>query len=144
MGWFTSNTTIRFRLGHNLSIDSLLEDSNLGYSLEKFDADLTCDKIKSTDTAIAVWLGGPIPEHSTLGAIEQLLLDSTDFKRLKVDQVQLLVKRIILKPGKQTKGDTKVSAIHVVVPEDKKMQARKALRKIYPSIPRHHYPEEIQ
>ena len=46
MGWFTSNTTIRFRLGHNLSIDVLLEDPNLGYSLEKFDADLTRDKYK--------------------------------------------------------------------------------------------------
>ena len=85
MGWFTSNTTIRFRLGHNLSIDALLEDPNLGYSLEKFDADLTRDKIQSTDTAIAVWLGGPIPEQSTLEAIEQILLDSAEFKRLEVD-----------------------------------------------------------
>ena len=87
MGWFTSNATIRFRLGHNLSIDALLEDPNLGYSLEKFDADLTRDKIQSTDIVIAVWLGGPIPEHSTLEAIEQILLDSAEFKRLEVDQV---------------------------------------------------------
>ena len=39
-----------------LSIDVLLEDPNLGYSLDKFDADLTRDKIQSTDTAITVWL----------------------------------------------------------------------------------------
>ena len=45
MGWFTSNITIQFRLGHNLSIDAILEDPNLSYSLEKFDADLTRDKI---------------------------------------------------------------------------------------------------
>ena len=31
-----------------------------------------------------------------------------------------------------------------MVPEDKKAQARKALKKIYPSIPRQHYPEGIQ
>ena len=61
-----------------------------------------------------------------------------------MDQVQLLTKRIILKPGKQPKGDKKVSAIHVVVPEDKKVQARKALKVVYPSIPRHNYPEGIQ
>ena len=58
MGRFTSNTTIRFRLGHILSIDTLLEGPNLSYSLDKFDADLTRDKIQSTDTAILVWLGG--------------------------------------------------------------------------------------
>ena len=51
--------------------------------------------------------------------------------------MQLLVKRIILK-GKETKGNKKVSAIHVVVPENKKSQARKALKKIYLSIPRQH------
>ena len=54
MGWFTSNTTIRFRLGHNISIDAILEDANLSYSLDNFDADLTRDKIQSTYTAIAV------------------------------------------------------------------------------------------
>ena len=42
-----------------------------------------------------------------------------------MDQVQLLIKRIILKPDKQPKGNKKVSAIHVVVSEDKKAQARK-------------------
>ena len=54
MGWFTSNTTIRFRLGHNLSIDAILENPNLVYSLKQIDADLTRDKIQSTDTAIVV------------------------------------------------------------------------------------------
>ena len=132
MRWFTSNTTIRFRLDHNLSIDSLLKDPNLGYSLDKFDADFTRDKIKS----IAVWLGGPIPEQATLEVIEQIILDSKEFKRLEMDQVQLLIKCIILKPGKQPKGDKKVSAINVVVAEDKKPQTCKVLKTIYPSIPR--------
>ena len=135
MGWSTSNITICFRLDHNLSIDALLEDSNLGYSVEKFDADLTRDRIQSIDTVIAVWLRGPIPEQTTLEVIEQILVDSKEFKRLEVDQVQLFNKRIILKLGKQPKGDKKVSAIHVVVPEDKKAQARKALKAIYPCIP---------
>ena len=58
--------------------------------------------------------------------------------------MQLLIKRIILKPDKQPKGNKKVSAIHVVVSEDKKAQARKTLKEIYPSIPRQNYPEGIQ
>ena len=37
-----------------------------------------------------------------------------------------------------------MSAIHVVVPEDKKYQARKALKEIYSSIPRQNYSEGIQ
>ena len=37
---------------YNLSIDDLLEDPNLSYSLDKFNADLIRDKIQSTDTAI--------------------------------------------------------------------------------------------
>jgi len=129
MRWFISNTTIRFRLGHNLSIDAHLEDPNISYSLEKFDADSTRDKIQSTDTKIAAWMGVPIPEQTTLEAIEQILLDSKEFKRLEVNQVQLLIKSIILKPGKQPKGDKKVSAIHIVVSENKKAQAQKASKR---------------
>ena len=101
MGWFTSNTTIRFRLDHNLSIDAFLEDPNLSYSLEKFDADLIRDKIQSTDTVIIEWLRGHIPEQATLEVIKQIILESKEFKRLEVNQVQLLIQRIILKPGKK-------------------------------------------
>ena len=42
------------------------------------------------------------------------------------------MKKIILKPGKQIKEDKIVSTIHVVVPENKKDQERKALKTIYP------------
>ena len=58
MGCFASNTTVRFRLGHNFSIDALLEDPNPSYSLKQFDTDITHDKIQSTDTVIAVWWWG--------------------------------------------------------------------------------------
>ena len=50
---------------YNLSIYDLLEDPNLSYSLDKFNADLIRDKIQSTDTAIAVWLGGASPKQAT-------------------------------------------------------------------------------
>ena len=50
---------------YNLSINDLLEDPNLSYSLDKFNADLIRDKIQSTDTAIAVWLGGASPKQAT-------------------------------------------------------------------------------
>ena len=99
MGWFTADTKICFRLGHNQTIASLLEDPNLIYILDNYEAELTKDKIQSTETAIAVWLGGPIPEQTTLEAIEQTLLESKEFQRYDIDQVELLIKRIILKPA---------------------------------------------
>ena len=67
--------------------------------LDNYEADLTCDKIQSTETAIAMWLAS-IPEQSILEAIKDILLDSTEFQRLDIDQVQLIIKRTILKPGK--------------------------------------------
>ena len=54
MEWVTSNTTIRFRFGNNLSIDAILENQNLSYILNKYEADLTRVKIQSTDASIAV------------------------------------------------------------------------------------------
>ena len=63
-------------MGHNQTIASLLEDPNLIYILDKA---LTKDKIQATETAIAVWLGGPITEHAILEAIEQTLLESKEF-----------------------------------------------------------------
>ena len=79
MGWFTVNTKIRFRLGHNQTIASLLEDSNLVYILDNYEADLTKDKIQSTETTIIVWFGEPIPKQATLEAIEQTFLKSNEF-----------------------------------------------------------------
>ena len=80
-----------------------------------------------------------IAEQSTLEAIEHILLDSIEFQRLNIDQVQLIIKSISLKLEQQIKGDKKVFTIHVVVSEDKKTQAIP----IYPSIPRQHYLEGI-
>ena len=45
MGWFTVDTTIRFRLGHNQPIASMLEDPNLDYILDNYETNLTKDKI---------------------------------------------------------------------------------------------------
>ena len=62
-------------------------------------------------------------------AIEQTLIESKEFHRYDIDQVELFNEIIILKPGKQTRGDkTKLSAIYIVVLEDKTKQARKALK----------------
>ena len=66
MGWYSSNIVIRFRAGHNLSVDAILGDPNLSYILDNNEVDLTRDKIQSIDTTIAVWLGEPIPEQATL------------------------------------------------------------------------------
>ena len=86
---------------------------------DNYEANLARDKMQSTDTAIVVWLGGSIPEQATLEVIEHTLLESKEFQRYKIDQEELLNKRIILKLGKQIRRDKIVSAIHVVVPEDK-------------------------
>ena len=137
MGWIILDTKIRFRLGHNQTIALLLEDPKIIYILDNYETELTKYKIQSTETAITVWLEGPILEQTTLEAIEQTLLESKEFQRYDIDQVELLTKRIILKPGKQRREDKKVHAIHVVA------QARKALKEIYPS-PHNNYPEGIQ
>ena len=76
--------------------------------------------------------------------IEQTLLESNEFQRYDIDHVELLTKRIILKPGKQRREEKRVPAIHVVVPVDKKAQARKALKVTYPSITHNNYLEGIQ
>ena len=89
-------------------------------------------------------MGGPIPEQATLEAIEHTFLESNEFQRYDIDQVELLTKSIILKPGKQQREEKKVHAIHVIVPEDKKTQARKALKSIYSSRLHNNYPEGIQ
>ena len=85
MGWFTVDRKIRFRLGHNQTISSLLEDLNLIYILDNYEAELTNDKIQSTETAIAVWLGELVLRQVTLNAIEHTLLESNDFQRYDID-----------------------------------------------------------
>ena len=69
-------------MGHNLSIDDILEDSNLSYILDNHESDLIREKIQSIDMEISVWRREPIPEQVTLKAIEQTLLDSADFNAL--------------------------------------------------------------
>ena len=71
-------------------------------------------------------------------------MNSVEFKRFDFNKVELLKTRIILNHGKQTKGDNKISTIHIVVLEDKTSQTRKSLKTIFPSIPRQNYPEDIQ
>ena len=83
--WYMANTQICFRLGHNQHIAS---------------ADLLQDKIQCTDTVIVVWIGETIPVQETLEAIKQTLIESKEFQRYDIDQVELLNKIIILKPGK--------------------------------------------
>ena len=70
MELFTSNTTIRFRLGHNQSISTLLEDSNLSCILDNHKAEAIRDKIKIIDTVIVVWIVESIPIQAILEVIE--------------------------------------------------------------------------
>ena len=78
-------------------------------------------------------MGGPIPEQRTLDTIEQLLLESTEFQANNIDQIEL-VKKIILHPGKQIRGDKKVNAIHVIVPEEKKGLSKKSIEDNIPQF----------
>ena len=144
MGWYPSNTTIYFRIGHNHPIDNILEDPNVIYTLDETEAELSKEKIQFIDVAKAVWLGGPISEQGILDTIAQILLESTEFKANDIDQIELVNKKIILHPGRQLSGDKKVNVTHVIVTEEKKTQARKALKSIYPSLLHPHYLEGIQ
>ena len=44
MGWVIADTNIRFRLGYNQTIASLLEGPNLIYILDNYETDLTKDE----------------------------------------------------------------------------------------------------
>ena len=55
-----------------------------------------------------MWLGGPISAQETVEAIEQTLIESKEFQQYDIDQVELFNEIIILKPGKQTRGDKKI------------------------------------
>ena len=46
MGWFTANTKIKVRLGHNQSISSMFEDPTLNYVFDDHEVDLTRDIFK--------------------------------------------------------------------------------------------------
>ena len=42
---FKAKTTIRLRLGHNQSIETLLKDPNLSYIMDNYEVELTRNKI---------------------------------------------------------------------------------------------------
>ena len=91
-----------------------MEEPNLVYLLDMYEAELIKDKIKCINTATSVWLGAFIPEQATLKAIEQTLLESKKFKSCDMSQIELITKNIILHPGNQAgKG---VHAVHVITP----------------------------
>ena len=51
MGWYTSDTIVRFCIGHNHPIDTILEDPNMIYTLNQMETEHSKDKMKYTDTA---------------------------------------------------------------------------------------------
>ena len=55
---------------------------------------------KIIDTVIVVWIVEFIPKQAILEAIEQIIMDSVEFERVDIDQVELLTKRLIFKPKK--------------------------------------------
>ena len=119
IGWCVSNIILRFRSVHNRQTTFLLEDHNLIYLLDMHEIDLIKNKIQYTNTATVVWLGGPIPEQATLEAIEQTLLESKEFEKYDINQVELITKNIILHPEEQARGG-KVKNVHAIVPDDRK------------------------
>ena len=94
-----------------------MEELNLIYLFDMHKVELTKDKMQCIDTATTVWLGGPIPEQFALEIIDQTLLESKEFARSYINQVEMITKGIILHTGKQEWGG---GAIHVIVPEGEK------------------------
>ena len=47
--------------------------------MDNYEANLTENKIQSTETAIVGWLWGSVREQATLEAIEQTFLKSNEF-----------------------------------------------------------------
>ena len=131
--WYASNNSIRFRLIHNQTIETMLEDSNLNWILEKLEVELTRDKIQSNDITTVVWLRGPILEQHTAGAIEHTLLKWEEFNIFYINQMELVVTQILLRLERQNRSDKKVKSIHMMVSENRKAQAKNCWMQFIPS-----------
>ena len=72
-------------------------------------------------------------EQTILNTIEQIPLELDELRQHGLDQVELTTSKILLVKN-QSRIDRKVNAIHVLVSEEQKAQARKAFKRNLPKF----------
>ena len=72
-------------------------------------------------------------EQTILNTIEQIPLELDELRQHGLDQVELTTSKICLVKN-QSRIDRKVNAIHVLVSEEQKAQARKAFKRNLPKF----------
>jgi hypothetical protein len=144
LAWFSDLTSIRFRLGHDKLITSYLENSRVFTRVDDLESTLIKDKLQSSSTAIAVWLGGPVPQSSSLDNIADILLDSPRFKKHNISILFLSAEIMHVTPGPLGRKRPKVKGLHSHCAKTEKSRVRKLLKMVYPSLPAKDYPRGIQ
>jgi hypothetical protein len=144
LAWFSNLTTVRFRLGHDKPITAYLENLRVFNRLDNLEGQLISDKLQSSSTATAVWLGGPSPASSSLDDIEDILLTSPRFQKYKISMLCLKAEIIHVTPGPLGRKQPKIKELHVLCAKSEKSCVRKLLKLVHPSRPTTDYPQGIQ
>jgi hypothetical protein len=134
LAWFSDLTTVRFRIGYDKPITSYLENSRFFNCVDDLEGRLIRDKLQSSSTATAVWLGGPIPESSSLDIIEDILLDSPRFRKHKISMLCLKREIIHVTPGPLGRKQPKIKGLNAICAKAENKSSR----------PAYNYPQGIQ
>jgi hypothetical protein len=144
IGWFADSTQIRFHIGHEKDLDKYLSSSKVCNLVEESMGLLYKDKLQTSETVPAVWMGGPIPDEATQELIEETILTSSIFTSNGITNLELQVLPVRIKKGSLSKGSKRVKAVHAVCPIEDSDKVRDILKRMYPSKPRKEYPEGVQ
>lgn len=102
------------------------------------------DKLQTSETVPAVWMGGPIPDEATREMIEETILASSIFKVNGITNLEFQVLPVRIKKGALPKGSKRVKAVHAVCSMEDSDKVRDILKRMYPSKPKQEYPEGVQ
>jgi hypothetical protein len=121
-----------------------LSSSKVCNLVEEAMGSLYKDKLQTSETVSAVWMGGPLPDEATCELIEETILDSSIFKSNGITNLELQALPVRTKKGALPKGSKRVKAVHAVCSIEDSGKVRDILKRMYPSKPRKEYPEGVQ
>jgi hypothetical protein len=91
IGWFADSMQIRFHIGHEKDLNKYLSSSKVCNLVEESMGLFYKDKLQTSETVSAVWMGGPIPDEATQELIEETILASSIFTSNGVTNLKLQV-----------------------------------------------------
>jgi hypothetical protein len=144
IGWFADSTQIRFRIGHEKDLDKYLSSSKVCNLVEESMGLLYKDKLQTSETVPAVWMGGPIPDEATRELIKETILASSIFKSNGITNLELQVLPVRIKKGTPPKGSKRVKVVHAVCSMEDSDNVPDILKRMYPSKPKKEHPEGVQ